>query len=75
LEKLQAVQSEDNCRIYHFYPWIKKGKGNSFEFAINGRGLSESEKIVFKDNPRKLIDRDLTDYLDNWQCLKSLNNS
>ena len=74
LRKLKAVQLNGESKIYHFYPWIKKGKGDSFEFAINGRGLSESEKVIFKDSPRSLKDRDLTDFLDNWQCLKDLSN-
>ena len=39
LRKLKAVQLNGESKIYHFYPWIKKGKGDSFEFAINGRGL------------------------------------
>jgi hypothetical protein len=74
LMKLKAVQENGESKIYHFYPWIKKGKGDRFEFAINGRGLSESEKVIFKSSPRSLIDRDLTDFLGNWQCLKDLSN-
>ena len=75
LMKLKAVQANGESKIYHFYPWIKKGKGDSFEFAINGRALSKSEKVIFKSSPRSLKDRDLTEFLDNWQCLKDLSNA
>jgi hypothetical protein len=75
LIKLKAVQSNSESKIYHFYPWIKKAKGDKFEFAINGRGLSKSEKVIFKSSPRSLKDRDLTNFLGNWQCLKDLSNT
>ena len=74
LVRLKAVQANSESKIYHFYPWIKKGKEDGFEFAINGRGLSKSEKLIFENSPRSLKDRDLTDFLDNWQCLKDLSN-
>jgi hypothetical protein len=74
LMKLKAVQSNGVSKTYHIYPWIKKGKGNEFEFAINGRGLSKSEKVILKNNPRSIKDRDLTEFLDNWQCLKNLSS-
>ena len=74
LMKLIAVQSNGASKTYHIYPWIKKGKGNKFEFAINGRGLSKSEKVILKNNPRSIKDRDLTEFLDNWECLKDLSN-
>ena len=74
LMKLKAVQSNGASKTYHIYPWIKQGKGNKFEFAINGRGLSKSEKVILKNNPRSIKDRDLTEFLDNWQCLNDLSS-
>jgi hypothetical protein len=52
-------------KSYHLYPWVLRGNR-----CIEGRGMKQSDKANFLAGAFDFKNRDLTEYLENWDFLK-----
>lgn len=66
LTRLIAINGQ-KAKTYHFYPWVTNSKK-----ALDGRGLNKTKKADLAAGTLALGDRDLTDFLDNWEMLRDL---
>lgn len=65
LRRLVAIHGE--AERYHFYPWVMDSG-----LVLDGRGLSVKDKKTLAADGVVDGERDLSQYLGNWECLKNL---
>jgi hypothetical protein len=65
LKRLIAIHGKS--KNYHFYPWITNSS-----LALDGRGLSKSDKVRLANGALVLGARDMSEFLDNWGALETI---
>jgi hypothetical protein len=64
----RLVHIHGKSKTYHFYPWIM-----SSNLALDGRKLSNADKIAIATGQFELGNRDFSTFLNNWAMLENLN--
>lgn len=65
--RTRFINTHGQSKHYHFYPWTTKNKQ-----CIQGRGLTKRECELIPTGTLPLKDRDLSQYLNNWQALQAI---
>lgn len=71
----RLVSIHGTSKRYNFYPWVAKAK-DAKEVALDGRGLKKTDKDELVNSSFNQLnkDRDLSQFLENWNALKALQN-
>lgn len=65
----RLIQLHGEKEDYHLYPWVLKNKS-----CIDGRGMKRLDKRKYIDGNFDVRQRDMTDYLENWDFLTPVVN-